>query len=306
GLVVYSGNTIQMFFEWLAQLEEGLIGVERLDGFLSNPIEPGQSESKILSLLKDITHIDFLSSLSQSPELLKSPILRVENLWFRYDQSLPWILKGLNFEIKEGEKIGIIGRTGSGKTSLIQALYGFYPFEKGNIYLNNKTPIIDLDINYYRQHFAYISQEPVLFQGLLRENLDPLYKHSNDELMTALLQVGFIKKLDETHLLSLKIEERGKNLSLGERQLLCLARTLIQNSPIVILDEATSSVDPQSEEIMVKATEDFFKNRTQIIIAHRLSTLEKCDRIIWIDKGEIKKMGPSTEIINQFNSKDFS
>ncbi|MBN8536779.1 MAG: ABC transporter ATP-binding protein [Deltaproteobacteria bacterium] len=302
GLVVYSGNTIQMFFEWLAQLEEGMIGVERLDNFLHKPIEKGQSEAKISELTSSITRSDFISTLKSSPPLFPRVKIKVENLWFRYDPDLPWVLKGLHFEIDEGEKIGIIGRTGSGKTSLIQALFGFYPIEKGYIQLNDKLPIKDIDINFYRRHFAYISQEPVLFQGTLRDNLDPLKLQTEASLMTSLLQVGFVARETELEILNLHIDEKGKNLSLGERQLLCLARTLIQNSPIIILDEATSSVDPQSEEIMVKATQEFFKNRTQIIIAHRLSTLEKCDRVIWLDKGEIKKIGPTLEIIELFHN----
>lgn len=302
GLVVYSGNTIQMFFEWLAQLEEGMIGVERLDNFLHKPIEKGQSEAKISELTSSITRPDFISTLKSSPPLFPRVKIKVDNLWFRYDPDLPWVLKGLHFEINEGEKIGIIGRTGSGKTSLIQALFGFYPIEKGYIQLNDKLPIKDIDINFYRRHFAYISQEPVLFQGNLRENLDPLKLQTEASLMTSLLQVGFVTRETELEILNLHIDEKGKNLSLGERQLLCLARTLIQNSPIIILDEATSSVDPQSEEIMVKATQEFFKNRTQIIIAHRLSTLEKCDRVIWLDKGEIKKIGPTREIIELFHN----
>jgi ABC-type multidrug transport system fused ATPase/permease subunit len=102
--------------------------------------------------------------------------------------------------------------------------------------------------------------------------------------------------------LDMRIEERGKNLSLGERQLLCMARCLLQEAPIVIMDEATSSVDPQSEEIMVKATEEFFSDRTQIIIAHRLSTLAKCDRILWLQNGEIVALGPTAEVLPRFKN----
>ncbi len=302
GLVVYSGNTIQMFFEWLAQLEEGMIGVERLDNFIQKDLEKGQKMETTLSLLKQIVAMDFLKKLRSQSSVSDKATIKLQDLWFRYDKDLPWVLKGISFEIQPGEKIGIIGRTGSGKTSLIQALFGFYPIEKGEITLNKKVPIKDMDINEYRKHFSYISQEPVLFQGTIKENLDPLNLLPKQELMQALAQVGFLSLDSEESILDYRIEEKGKNLSLGERQLLCLARTLIQKSPIIILDEATSSVDPHSEEIMVKATEDFFKDRTQIIIAHRLTTLEKCDRVIWLEKGEIKKIGPSLEIIEQFQN----
>lgn len=302
GLVVYSGNTIQMFFEWLAQLEEGMIGIERLDNFLQRKLENGQNTENTLSLLDRIVKKDFLSSIKKQTALAHRATIEVKDLWFRYDPELPWVLKGVSFDIQPGEKIGIIGRTGSGKTSLIQALFGFYPIEKGEIQLNKQVPIIDIELNEYRKYFSYISQEPVLFQGTIKENLDPLALLPESELLQALFQVGFLSSDSEKSILNYKVEEKGKNLSLGERQLLCLARTLIQKSPIIILDEATSSVDPHSEEIMVKATEDFFKDRTQIIIAHRLSTLEKCDRVIWMEKGEIKKIGPSREIIEQFQN----
>ena len=310
GLVVYSGNTIQMFFEWLSQLEEGLIGVERLDHYLNLPLEKGQlgsnetDQRSLFYLKKQILSENFLKHLNSFADVDKEGALTVKNLWFRYADNLPWVLKDISFTINSGEKVGIIGHTGSGKTSLIQALFSFYPIEKGHIFLNQKEPIKDMELTHYRKNFSYISQDPVLFQGTLRENLDPLYQHQNQELFECLEKVGFVDRSEfkNNSFLAMPIEEKGKNLSLGERQLLCLARTLIQKSPIVILDEATSSVDPQSEEIMVKATRDFFKDKTQIIIAHRLSTLEHCDRVIWLEKGVIKKIGPAKEIIEQFQN----
>jgi ABC-type multidrug transport system fused ATPase/permease subunit len=148
---------------------------------------------------------------------------------------------------------------------------------------------------------AFISQEPILFQGSLRFNLDIEGHHPDANLNEVLLKVGLLEWV-QAHPdgLNMKIEERGKNLSLGERQLLCMARCLLQQSPIVIMDEATSSVDPQSEEILVRATEEFFADRTQIIIAHRLSTLAKCDRILWLQNGEIVALGPTSEVLPRF------
>ncbi len=303
GLIVYSGNTIQMFFEWLAQLEEGIIGVERLSQYLNKELEYGQDPDYLAKLPELIRSPDLLSKL-RAPQSKTSARgtgdLTLENLWFRYSAELPWVLKGISLKIHFGEKIGIIGRTGSGKTSLIQSLFLLYPYEKGRILINGKEPIVDIDLTTYRFNYSYISQDPVLFQGTLRENLDPLKQLSEVDLMQTLVQVGYAASTQETYMLNSRIEERGKNLSVGEKQLLCLARTLLQKAPIVILDEATSSVDPHSEELMVRATEEFFSDRTVIIIAHRLSTLEKCDRIVWLDKGEIRKIGPALEIIEEF------
>jgi ABC-type multidrug transport system fused ATPase/permease subunit len=125
---------------------------------------------------------------------------------------------------------------------------------------------------------------------------------SDLNVLQTLVQVGYFPTVQDPLVLEARIEERGKNLSVGEKQLLCLARTLLQKAPFVILDEATSSVDPQSEELMVRATDEFFSDRTVIIIAHRLSTLEKCDRIVWLEKGQIRKIGPAAEIIQEFKS----
>jgi ABC-type multidrug transport system fused ATPase/permease subunit len=235
----------------------------------------------------------------------------VKNLWFRYAPELPWILKDISFNVKPGERLGVIGRTGSGKSSLIQALFYLYPIEKGSVAVAQRVPRFspedteDLrDLNLYRRSIALIAQDPVLFQGTLRSNLDPWQKRRDHELMEVLHRVGLSSWTIQKDILDIRIEERGKNLSQGERQLLCLARCLLQEAPIVIMDEATSSVDPLSEEIMVKATEELFRNKTQIIIAHRLSTLSQCDRILWLDRGEIKKIGPAQEILKDFEKQD--
>ncbi|HEY1079090.1 MAG TPA: ATP-binding cassette domain-containing protein, partial [Bdellovibrio sp.] len=183
-----------------------------------------------------------------------------------------------------------------------------YPIDKGHVSINTHAPKLSensqgVDLNLYRQSMAFIAQEPILFQGTLRFNLDIKDNLSDDRLWQVLDQVGLKAWVQsQAEGLFMRIEERGKNLSLGERQLLCMARCLLQEAPIVIMDEATSSVDPQSEEIMVRATEEFFSDRTQIIIAHRLSTLEKCDRILWLQNGEIVALGPTAEILPRFKN----
>jgi ABC-type multidrug transport system fused ATPase/permease subunit len=218
------------------------------------------------------------------------------------------VLKNVNFEVKASERLGIVGRTGSGKSSLIQALFYLYPIDKGHVAINTHTPKLaetatGVDLNLYRQSMAFIAQEPILFQGTLRFNLDIKSELPDESLWRVLEQVGLKTWVaGQPDGLHMRIEERGKNLSLGERQLLCMARCLLQQAPIVIMDEATSSVDPQSEEIMVKATEEFFSDRTQIIIAHRLSTLAKCDRILWLQNGEIVALGPTHEVLPRFKN----
>lgn len=305
--IVLSGTSIQMFFEWLAQFEEAMTGVERLDNYLRRPLEPGLKLPATRAF--ETNHPTYQAN--EEEHLLHSRLvanacagIRVENLWLRYGNENPFVLKGLDFTIRPGEKIGIVGRTGSGKTSFVQALFRLYPFAKGRILIDgkeaeigqapNETPHVDLSL--FRRSIALISQEPTLFRGSVRQNLDMSNTVPDERLKDALARVDL--KLD----LNATIEERGRNLSAGERQLLCMARCLLQEAPVVVMDEATSSVDPQSEEILVKATREFFKDRTQIIIAHRLSTLEYCDRVLWLHQGEVRMFDTPEKVVPVFQA----
>lgn len=308
--VALSGNTVQMFFEWISQFEEAMVGVERLDDYVRSPLEIG---SRLPSRAQFHTSHAKIS-LAEEQKLLtlkltQAPSAGVEfnEVWFRYRKDLPPVLKGLNFKIKAGERFGIIGRTGSGKSSLIQALFYLYPLEKGSVRIEGKCPNpLDgssqpdfVDLGLYRRSIAFIAQDPTLFRGTLRENLDVNETQTDEDLCEALKKVGLQEWANEYDL-KRPIEERGRNLSQGERQLVCMARCLLQDSPVIVMDEATSSVDPQSEEILVRATEEFFKDKTQIIIAHRLSTLQNCDRILWLQNGEIRMIGRPSEVLPQF------
>lgn len=307
GFIALSSGTVQMFFEWLAQFEEAMVGVERLDNYIRRPLEPGAflpSTAKFETGHPQHSIAEEQALLKQSKVLNNSATVEFQNLWFRYRPDLPAVLKGLNFQIAAGEKIGIVGRTGSGKSSLIQALFHLYPIEKGKILIDNKGAE-DIDLELFRKSIAFIAQDPTLFRGTLRENLDVNHEHPDQDLFESLTQVG-LEKWATSNELKHKIEERGRNLSLGERQLICMARCLLQNAPVIVMDEATSSVDPQSEEILVRATEEFFQGKTQLIIAHRLSTLRNCDRILWLQNGEIKMIGKPHEVLPSFQQANLS
>ncbi|WP_246845074.1 ABC transporter ATP-binding protein [Bdellovibrio sp. NC01] len=307
--IALSGNTVQMFFEWLTQFEEAMIGVERLDQYMRMEMEKGSHlPASSHFATGHPTYSESVEKYLHNRRLTedRSASVEIKDLWFRYRDDLPWVIKGLNLQVHAGERLGIVGRTGSGKSSLIQALFYLYPIDKGQISINGHSPKLaeaehGVDLNLYRKSIAFIAQEPILFQGTLRSNLDIEGEIPEEKLRAVLQQVGLLDwVLAQPNGLDMRIEERGKNLSLGERQLLCMARCLLQQSPIVIMDEATSSVDPQSEEILVKATEEFFSDRTQIIIAHRLSTLAKCDRILWLQNGEVVALGPTAEVLPRF------
>lgn len=315
--IMLSGTTVQTFFEWLAQLDEAMVGAERLDHYLHLPIESGerlppQAEFKT-------PHWITTEPTPCAPDKVLSAFqngkadITFDNLSFRYREDLPWVLKNINLKIKASERIGIVGKTGSGKSSLIQTLFYLYPLSEGRITINGFHPYLNskeapqtnqINLTDYRNLITLIPQDPILFRGPLRDNLDLTHTISDEDLITSLQRVG-LEEWYQTLPLGLNhhIEERGKNLSQGEKQLLCLARSLLRNSPIVVLDEATASVDPQSEQIMIQATQNFFAGRTQLIIAHRLTTLENCDRIVWLNQGQVHLVGTPAEVLPQFIQK---
>lgn len=319
--IAFSGNSMQMFFEWFAQFEEAMTGVERLNDYLRRSLEPG---NKLPAWRQFPTDHPFYSAAAEN-ELARARLtdernaaVAVENLWFRYGSDAPFVLKGLDLQIAAGEKIGIVGRTGSGKTSFVQALFHLYPLERGHIRIAGLAPDVGgaadngapasgaesgVDLGLFRRAIALISQEPVLFRGSIRENLDLSRAKDDSGLLAALERVGLQDWLRaQPSGLDSPIEERGRNLSAGEKQLLCMARCLLQDAPVVVMDEATSAVDPQSEEILVRATREFFADRTQIIIAHRLSTLSHCDRIVWLHKGEVRMVDRPERVLPVFEA----
>ncbi|MGE0631742.1 MAG: ABC transporter ATP-binding protein [Pseudobdellovibrionaceae bacterium] len=294
--IMLSGTTIQMFFEWMAQFEEAMIGVERLDRYLRRDIE---SNGKLpASTVFKTMHAKYTNEIVSQAGPQNAKVV-FDKVSFRYASDLPFVLKGLNFEIRAGERFGIVGRTGSGKSSLIQVLFNLYPIDQGKVTVDGHCPP-EMDLNEYRKNISLITQEPVLFKGTLLENLTLDPSISKERILSILDKVGLRYLAEGPRGLQHQVEERGRNLSAGEKQLICMARCLLQDAPVVVMDEATSSVDPQSEEVLVKATEDFFSGRTQIIIAHRLSTLQNCDRILWLQKGEVKMIGKPSEVLPIF------
>lgn len=310
GFITLSGSTVLMFFEWLAQVEEALIGVERLNGYLHREIEPGgrlptDAQFKTGHPVENTTPDPFLA-------MIKKPNVEVKlsGISFRYADDLPWILKDFNLDIKAGQKVGIVGRTGSGKSTITQILLHLYPIAEGKVEIGGVEATLGpketgLSLKNYRKAFSLISQDPVLFRGTLRDNLDLGGTIPDNKLLEVLRTVG-LQEWASSDFLEMPIEERGRNISYGEKQLVCLARALLQDTPVVIMDEATSAVDPQSEEILVEAAERFFQGKTQIIIAHRLSTLESCDRIIWLQNGKIRLDGPPSKILLEFEKSNLS
>ncbi len=305
--VTMASSNVQQFFESLANLEEALTGAERLDNYLRLPLELGSSFPQQQSIFSSTTSIESVSEMKDVHHPTAVSVC-IKNLSLRYRNDLPLVLNNISFEMFPGEKMGIVGRTGSGKSTLVQALFQLYPAEKGSILIDGQTPFpksedeLQISLDEYRGLISYIPQESILFRGTLRENIDLPKLWSESEILDAIHAAGLSAWLDTlgNRPLDFLIEERGANISKGQKQLVSLVRCLLRQSPLVVLDEATSSIDPHSEALITESLSHFMRNRTQIIIAHRLSTLESCHSILWMEHGQVVMKGPSDKVLSAF------
>lgn len=216
-----------------------------------------------------------------------------ENVTLRYESASGLALDSLSFNIKAGEKIALVGRSGGGKTTLVNLLPRFYEFQQGTIYLDG-VDIRSLKLKSLREQFALVSQDIVLFNDTIFNNIAyGVLRDSTEEEVIAAAKAAhaweFIQKLPNG--LQNEIGDRGVRLSGGQRQRIAIARAILKNAPILLLDEATSALDTESEQHVQAALDNLMQNRTSIVIAHRLSTIENADRIMVMDHGKIVEMG---------------
>ena len=222
-----------------------------------------------------------------------------DNVWFHYKAGDP-VLKGVSFRIEPGEKIAVVGATGSGKTTTIKLLNRLYDIQQGSIKVSG-VDVREWDLKALRQHIGVVLQDVFLFTGDIRTNLalgDPSIAQERIETAARAANADtFIRQLPDTY--HAPVRERGSNFSGGQRQLLSLARVLVFRPEILVMDEATSSVDTETEALIQDALEKVMRNRTCLLIAHRLSTIRNADRIIVLHHGEVREMGSHAELMEQ-------
>lgn len=252
------------------------------------------STSRIMNLLDNREHVQEEGTFR--PERIKGSI-QFEKVWFAY-QDEQYVLKDININIREGETVAFVGATGAGKSSIINLLNRFYEINKGKITVDG-TDIRQYDLGFLRKNIGVVLQDVFLFSDTILNNITL----GNPDVTEAMIWhaadlVGARKFIDRLPgKLSYNVMERGATLSVGQRQLISFIRAMVYNPKILILDEATSSVDSETEEMIQQAIEKMMQGRTSVVIAHRLSTIQRADKIIVLDHGEIKEEGRHEELL---------
>lgn len=270
-------NPIRILADKFNTLQMGLVASDRVFALLDN-----QAEQEVTGYFK--------------PEKLKGEVV-FNKVNFAY-QGEDWVLKNVDFQIKPGETLAIVGATGSGKTSIISLINRFYTHQSGLISIDG-TDIKEYDLQALRHKMALVLQDVFLFSGSVFENITLRDESiSREKVLSAAKMIGaheFIEKLPGAY--DYQVMERGATLSMGQRQLISFVRALVFDPDILILDEATSSIDPASESVIQKAIETLIAQRTSIIIAHRLSTIMHAHQILVMQRGEVMESGSPEELL---------
>jgi ATP-binding cassette subfamily C (CFTR/MRP) protein 1 len=276
-LIDYLYNIMERF----TTLEKLLTSVERCESFTKIVQEGTPFEDKSL----------------REKEVIHSGKVNFINYSVKYRPNTPLVLKNLNFEIKPMEKIGVVGRTGSGKSTLCLCVFRILEASSGKILIDD-IDITKIGLKLLREIITVIPQDPTLIEGTLKENLDPVHKFTEEQIEEQMKAIGLEDMLNKKNGLKYKVSEGGLNLSVGERQLICIARAIMRKSKIIIMDEATSSIDYKTESLIQKSLEKSLKDSTVITIAHRIKTIINYDRIIVLQSGELIEQGSPRQLIN--------
>lgn len=252
------------------------------------------SSSRIFKLLDSNDNI--ANEGNHKPEKVKGHI-QLQNVCFAYVEE-DYVLKNINFEVQPGQTVALVGATGAGKSSIINLISRFYEINKGNILIDG-TDIREFELGTLRKHIGVVMQDVFLFSNTIYYNITLGNPNiTREQVMEAAEMVGaskFIERLPGG--LEYNVMERGATLSVGQRQLISFVRAMVYNPEILILDEATSSVDSETEELIQESIEKMMRGRTSIVIAHRLSTIQKADKIIVLNKGEIVETGTHDSLL---------
>lgn len=285
GVIIAFIMYIQMFFRPIRMIADRF-----------NTLQMGiVSSNRIFDLLDNKSHLQNNGALI--PEKIEGDV-RFEKVWFAYNEE-DYVLKNISFEVEQGKTLALVGATGAGKSSVINLLSRFYEINKGKIFIDGED-LKNYDVGALREHIGVVQQDVFLFSDSIRANITLNNPDISDQKINEAAELVGVRKIIERLPggYDYNVMERGATLSVGQRQLISFVRAMVYNPKIIVLDEATSSVDTETEELIQHAIEVLMKGRTAIVIAHRLSTIQNADKILVLDKGEIKESGTHQELLD--------
>ena len=293
-LISYSIKLINYMYDTFKRfgfLTELLISFERCNSYTKIIQEKNDSKENInVQLYTNKTNKKVKSFISKGK-------INFINYSVKYRPETPLILKNITLEIKPGEKIGVVGRTGSGKSTMLLCLFRILEANEGKILIDD-IDISKIDLKILRQSLTIIPQEPILLEGNIRDNIDPTKTFDDFEILKTLREVGLNDFMKDKSL-DYRIEDNGNNISVGEKQLLCIARALLQKTKIILMDEATANIDYRTESALKKNIHESVEESTIITIAHRIKTIINYDKILVLKEGEIEEFDTPQKLIEK-------
>jgi ATP-binding cassette subfamily B protein len=282
-----------MFLLYIEKLFEPIFMFSEHISIIQKSFSAGHRLNNLLSMKPKIINYDnplFLDSFNKE--------IRFENVHMSYEEKENWILKNISFKVEKGKSIAIVGKTGSGKTTITNLLLRFNDYQKGHIYIDD-IELKKINIKSLRKLIGLIQQDIYLFPGTILDNLKLMDKDIDNSRIDYAIKSLQLEYFYKKHSLNKKITEKGNNISQGEKQIIALTRSMVLDQEILAMDEATSNIDPYTERMLTKAVKNIMKHKTLIIIAHRLSTIQSVDKIIFLNNGEIAEIGSHEELMSK-------
>ena len=289
-------------FTYSVLLQEYLGSIFNRCAFLENDMVSMERCCKYMTIVQEApSHIPEVDDKLIENHWPQGGEIEFKDFSVRYRPGTEIVLKKINFHIQPGEKVGVCGRTGSGKSTICLCLFRILEAHEGQIFIDN-VDISTIGLDLLRSNLTIIPQDPCLLEGTLKYNIDPFNKNKNEDIIQILKDIGFEYTESDDKIMDKMIEQGGSNLSVGQKQLVCIARALLRKSKIVVMDEATANIDMNTEQIIQKALNLVLENSTVITVAHRIKTIINYDKILVLDAGEVKEFDSPTNLLKDENS----